>query len=106
MFDAFHRHFDKRTLIVGLSRVTHGSAVAVATLQQQEWLVGRIRQHLRADGPEEPRSLHGAPAATERVPMPAYHEDLEEEAESATDRGDSDKDDWGPDEDDWGPDGW
>ena len=35
MMDASHRYFDHRTLIVGLSRVEHGSQLRIATHEQQ-----------------------------------------------------------------------
>jgi hypothetical protein len=40
MLDTSHEYFDHRTLIVGMSRVEHGSQLRLATLEQQEELFG------------------------------------------------------------------
>jgi len=43
LFDLEHPHFGVRSLIVGLSRVTDGSLVHVATVEQEKSLMARTR---------------------------------------------------------------
>ena len=47
LLDTEHRHFTRRALIVGMSRVRHGSDLQVATAQYESRITGRPRQTFR-----------------------------------------------------------
>ena len=46
LVDAEHRHFQRRSLIVGLSRATHASLVHVASAEDEERVTGRRRMNI------------------------------------------------------------
>ena len=47
LLDTEHRHFTRRALIVGMSRVRHGNDLQVATAQYESRITGRPRQTFR-----------------------------------------------------------
>ena len=85
MMDASHKYFDHRTLIVGLSRVEHGSQLGIATHEQQQqtfgWCGRAARKPLDSTAPRNDGAPLGSssPKMAYREPTSEDEEDSEEE---------------------------
>jgi hypothetical protein len=88
LLDARHAYFDHQTLVVGISRVEHGSQLRIAAHEQQEeafgWCGRPAREAYDPNTWRDPMDELAAYAASQRVPRPEmiYERDSDEEQEA------------------------